>query len=176
MRLKVPIALACVEVEADDAVGEQVRARPMTAVVVAGRHLGGEIHAIRRFIDRDRAPVAGVAGVGPRVVLPRLVAFFAGLRNRVEDPEALAGAHVVAADVAFDVFLRARRASRRVRGADDDDVVADGRRRVEADVGGRQVEAGLVELGLEIDDAVAAERSQRARRSSHSARRADSRA
>ena len=125
------------------------------------RVLGREIHAVQLFIDRDRRPVAGVAGVGPRIVFPRVVAELARLRNRVEDPQALAGAHVVAADVALDVLLRARRAAGEVSGADDDDVVAERRRRVEADVGGLEIDAGLIDFRFEIDDAVSSERGDR---------------
>ena len=160
-RLEVPVAFAGVEVEADDAVGEQIVARTMTAVVVTGRHFRGEVHAIRSFVDRDGAPVAGVARVRPRIVQPRVVAFLAGLRNRVEDPEALARAHVVSADVALDVFFRTRRAAGRVGGADDDDVVADRGRRVEPDICRRQVDSRLIELCLEVDDPVPAKRWNR---------------
>ena len=50
-RLEIPLPLAGVEVEADDAVGEQVGARAMSAVVVARRHLGREIDAVELFVD-----------------------------------------------------------------------------------------------------------------------------
>ena len=61
--LKLPVALAGVQVEAHDAVGEEVRAGPMTAVIIAGCHLGGQVHAIGGFVDRNRAPVTCVARV-----------------------------------------------------------------------------------------------------------------
>ena len=165
-RLEVPVALAGIEIEADDGARKEIGAGTMAAEVVAGGVFGREIHAVQLFVDRDRRPVAGVARVRPRIVLPRVVAELAGLRNRVEDPQTLAGAHVVAADVALDVLLRARRAAGQVSGADDDDVVAERGRRVEADVGGLEIDAGLIDLGLQIDDAVPAERRRRECRSS----------
>src|SRR5262249_47425920 len=74
----------------------------------------------------------------------------------VEDPEALAGAHVVAADVALDVRLAARNAAGAVRGTDDDDVVADHRGGMKADFTSDRVDL-LIVLRLQIDDAVDAE-------------------
>ena len=130
-------------------------------IVVAGAVFGREVHAIELFVDRDGRPVAGVARVRPRVVFPRVVAELAGLRNGVEDPQALAGAHVVAANVSLDVFFRARRAAGKMCGANDDDVVAERGRRVEADVGRLEIDARLIDLRLQIDDAVAAERRDR---------------
>ena len=75
----------------------------------------------------------------------------------MEDPQPLAGTHVVTADVALDVFFGARRPARCVRGTHHDDVVADGGRRVEPDIGRREIEARLIELCLQVDDAVPAE-------------------
>src|SRR5262245_37418405 len=98
--LEIPVPLSGVEVEADDAVGKEVGAGPMAPVVVAGRHLGGEIHSIGGLVDGDGAPVAGVARVRPGIGFPRLVALLTWLRNRVEDPETLAGARIETAHVA----------------------------------------------------------------------------
>ena len=100
---------------------------------------------------------AGVAGVGPRIVQPGVVAEFARLRDRVEDPEALAGPHVESADVALHVGLARGDAARFVRGADDDDVFRNHRRRVQADLRRHRIDHLVVVL-FQIDEAVFAER------------------
>ena len=56
----------------------------------------------------------------------------------------------------FLVGLALRRAARQVRGADDDDVLRDDRRRVQADLAGDRIDR-LIVLQLQIDDAVLAE-------------------
>src|SRR6202521_5323932 len=74
----------------------------------------------------------------------------------MEDPQALARAHVEAAYIALLVRLAARRAAGQMRGADDDDVLRDDRRRVQADLTLHEVH-DLVIVLLQIDDAVLAE-------------------
>ena len=101
----------------------------------------------------DLAPDAGVAGVGPRIALPRVVAELAGpagwcgrsrgacrsaRRSRGRSPFRSAGSW-------------ARR--RTVRRADDDDVARDDGRGVEPDLAGDEIHL-LVVFQLEIDDAV----------------------
>ena len=130
--------------------------RPVAAVEVAGRHLDGDVDVAELFVAGQRRPRAGVAGVLPGVVLPGLVAELAGLRDGLERPDALAGADVEAADVAGNVRLRRRRGAGDHRGADDDDVAHDDRRRARADLAGLHDVA--VEAFGEIDDAVLAER------------------
>ena len=78
----------------------------------------------------------------------------------MEDPQPLAGAHVEAADVALDVGLAGRHAAGLVRGADDDDVAGDDRRRVQSDLAGDRIDRLIVVL-LQIDDAVRAEAGTR---------------
>ena len=80
--------------------------------------------------------------------------------NRVEDPHAPARLDVEPADVALLVALAARHAAGEVRGADDDGVAGDERRRVQPDLAGDEVH-DLVVVQLQIDDAVLAEAGDR---------------
>ena len=89
--LEVPEALAGLQIDGDEALAEQIVAGPMAAEVVAGRNLDRQVRDAELFVDGHLRPDAGVAGVGPRVLQPRVVAELAGLRNGVEDPEPLAG-------------------------------------------------------------------------------------
>ena len=113
--LVVPLALA----------GLQIDARPgsrRTGCCPDDGRRSSRRSAARPADRRGRAPRRRVICVhtpvlpvyGPRVVLPRVVAELARPRNRVEDPQPLAGPHVEAADVALHVglALRARRRSR----------------------------------------------------------------
>ena len=101
----------------------------------------------------------------------RVVAGLALLRDRVEGPQPLAGAHVEAADVAFIVLETLRRRAFAKRRADDDDVAADDRRALKADLAGGQVGQNLlIDVRLEIDAAVRAEARDRRARSSRRAR------
>ncbi len=128
----------------------------MAAVVVARRQLDRQVGHVELFVDRNLSPDAGVAGVDPGFLFPRVVAELAQLGNRVENPQALAGLDVEAADVALLVLLALGRASRHVRGAHDDGVLRDDGRRVEADFAGHRVHHLIVVL-LQIDDAVGPE-------------------
>src|SRR6185295_2333215 len=117
--LVMPLPLAGLQVDGDEALAEEPAARAMAAVIVAGRHFDRQVGQTELFIDGDLRPHAGVAGVRPRVALPRVVAEFARQRDGVEDPEPFAGAHVEAAYVAFLVAAALRVPARLVRGADD---------------------------------------------------------
>ena len=77
-QLEVPLALAGLQVERDQALAEQTVARPMAAVVVAGRQLDRQITMPELFVDRHLRPDAGIAGVRPRILQPGVVAEFAG--------------------------------------------------------------------------------------------------
>src|SRR6185503_17684913 len=160
-QLVVPLALAGLEIKRDDAFAEEIIARSVTAVVVAGRHLDRQIHHAQFFIDGYLAPHAIVPAVRPRVIEPRVVAVLAALRNRVEDPEPLARLHVVAADISLLVGLPLRRnAAAQMRGADDDRVAGDDRGSMQADLAVDQIH-GLVVFELQIDHAVLAEARDR---------------
>src|SRR5438067_1019531 len=81
----------------------------MAAVKIAGRRFYRQIHQPERFIHADLRPNAGVAGVFRRAVEPGVVPRFALFWNGMENPEALAGAHVEAAHIAFVVAHALRR-------------------------------------------------------------------
>ncbi len=133
----------------------------MAAVVVRGRIFDRQVDQARFFVDRDLRPHAGVAVGRPRLVLPRVVAELARSRNRVERPEQLAGLHVEGAHQPLGVVVRRDRHAFLERRADQHDVADDGRRRVQADLAGLQLD--LLALAgdrafLQIDHAALAER------------------
>ena len=154
--LVMPLALAGRQIDGHQRLAEQVGARPVAAVVVAGGQLDRQIRHVEILIDRHLSPHAGVARVLPRVLLPRVVAEFTDRRDGVEDPQALAGADVEAADEALHVGLAARDAAGPMRGADDDHVPRHERRRMQPDLAGDRIDLLVVVL-LQIDDAVLAE-------------------
>jgi hypothetical protein len=90
------------------------------------------------------------------LVQPGVVAEFARRRDGVEDPQPLAGPHVEAAHVALDVTPACRHAARPAGGADDDDVLDDDRRSVEADLARVRID-DLVVVLFQIDQPVGAE-------------------
>ncbi len=154
--LVVPDALAGLQIDGDEAFAEQIVAGTMSAEIVAGWNFNGQVGDAELLVDGDLRPHAGVAGVGPRIFQPGVVAELTGPRDGVKRPEAFPGARVVAAHVPFRVGLAARRRSGAVRGADDDDVLGDDRRAVPRDFAGDRIEL-LIGVLLEIDDAVDAE-------------------
>ncbi len=156
--LVVPDPLAGFQVERDQAFGEQVVARTMTAEEIVGGCLHRQIDDAELLVDAHLAPHADVAGVGPRVVQPGVIAEFAGPRNGVEDPHLLAGADVEAAHESLFMFRLGR--AGRVSGADDDGVLRNHRCRVQAHFAGDQVD-GLVVVFFQIDLAVLAESTHR---------------
>src|SRR4029077_3165398 len=93
----------------------------------------------------------------PRVVQPGVVAKLAGPRDGMEDPYSLPGPHVERANVAARVVVGFRRLSLTERGADNHQVAGDRGRRVQPDFSGDEIDL-LIEIELEIDDAVAPER------------------
>ena len=140
-------------VERHQAFGKQVRARTMAAVPVVGRRAERQVDVAELFVGRHVRPHVGVAGVGARIVAPRLVAELALLRNRMQRPQLLAGAHVEAADVAARPFL-VRRHVVNAR-AHDHHVAADDRRRGHRVVGAAH---GVGQAGHQVDPAALAER------------------
>src|SRR5439155_11822736 len=123
---------------------------------IAGRQLDWKIRDAELFVDGDLAPDAGVAGVGPGILLPRVDAEFAGLGNGVEGPEALPSADVESADVAFDMLSGDGGAAGEVGRANDHDIFSDHGGGVQSDFAGGEVDL-LIEILLEIDDAGFAE-------------------
>src|SRR6188472_960505 len=103
--LEVPFALSGFQIDTDDALGEEVVAWTMAAIVVGRRRFNWEVDEAGLLVDGDLRPHAGVAGLGPRLVLPRVVAEFAWPRNRVERPQQLAAAHIERAHQALGVVV-----------------------------------------------------------------------
>ncbi len=145
--LVVPLQLAGVGVERDDAVAVEVVAKPRRAVPVRRRVAGAEEHEVRLGIVGARVPHADAAGL-PRVARPGLVARLAGSGNRVEAPDFLAGLRIERRDVAADRAVAAA-------GADDHLVLHD--RRVVRD----RVAAPSASATCDVPDLLAALRVDR---------------
>ena len=159
-QLEVPLALAGLQIDADQGVAEQIVAGPMAAVEVRRRIFDGQVYEARFFVDGDLRPNARVAVDRPRFVFPRVVAELAGLRNRVERPQELAGLHVERAHEPLRVVVRGDRCALAHRRADDHDVLHDGGRRVHADLAGFQIDLLALAFDgaeLQIEDAALAE-------------------
>ena len=156
-QLEMPLALAGLQIDRHEALAEEAGARPIRAEVVTGGKFDGQIGDAELFVDADLSPRAGIARVRPRVVQPGVVPEFARPRDRVKDPEPLARAHVESADVALHVGLPRGNAARFVRGADDDNVFGNHRRRVQADLRRHRIDHLVIVL-FQIDEAVFAKR------------------
>ena len=105
-RLEVPHPLAGLDVERDQALGEQVVARPVAAVVVAGRRARRQVHVAQLLVGAHRRPDVGVARVAPRLVAPGVGAEVVPPRHRAEDPPHVPGAGVHPLDPAGRRLLR----------------------------------------------------------------------
>ena len=151
-----PLAFAGLQIDSDQTLAIEAIAWSMAAVVVARRHLDRQVNDPELFVHGDLSPHTRVARVRRGSFEPRVGAEFARLRNRVEDPEPLAGAHVEPTHVPLLVGLALRHAAFRVRGADDDDVLHHHGRRMKADLAFDRVHFLIVEL-LQIDHAIGAE-------------------
>src|SRR6185295_19652382 len=81
---------------------------------------------------------------------------FPRLRNRVEDPQTLAGSHIECTNVALLVLAAPWHATLGVSGANDDHVLDHERSGVETDLAGDRIHFLVVVL-LQIEDAVGAE-------------------
>ncbi len=154
--LLMPHAFARSRVEADEAAGEQVVAGSVAAVKVARRRFDRQVEVAELFVSGKWRPHGRVAGVRPGIVQPGVVAELAGLRNRVKRPEPLARADVEAANITLRVFLRARRRAADHGRTEDDHVADDNGGRCRAD--DAIARWWLIEILIQIDDAVAAER------------------
>jgi hypothetical protein len=159
-RLVVPLALAGLDVERDQALVEQRIARPVAAVVVAGRHLNGNVDETEFEIGAELRPRACVAVTIGALVEPCVVSILARLGHGVKDPETLAGLHVESAHVPPGIVHCPRRSAEAMRGADDDHVAGNERRRVQADIRGGEIQI-LVVVELQVDDAAVPECGER---------------
>ena len=120
-RLEVPLQLAGVGAERDDAVRVQVGAPPVAAVEVGRGVAGAPVDQVQLRVVRAGHP-GGAPAVAPTVAGPRLVARLAGARNDVKPPALLAGVGIERHDVAAVGQVAPAR-------ADHDDVVDQQRRR-----------------------------------------------
>ena len=107
--LVIPLQLAGIGVERDDAVAVQVVAEPHAAVPIRRGVAGAPEREIRLGIVGGRVPDRGAA-LAPRVAGPRVVAGLAWRRDRVEAPSLLARLRVERGDVAADPHVAAGRA------------------------------------------------------------------
>src|SRR5690349_1058914 len=98
--LEIPDQLAGLGVQRQEAIREEVIAYSLLACEVASRRTGRHVDDAPLLIDSHARPVVRSARVGPSVLRPRLVAFFAGMRNRMELPAQCAGANIEGADIA----------------------------------------------------------------------------
>ena len=145
--LEVPDALAGRGVEGEQGVGEEVGAHAVAAVEVGGGRAGGDENEAPLVVHRHARPVVGGADAEPGVGRPGVVAELAGMRDGVEDPPHLAGAHVEGADVPGGGGARLGVPRRQ-----DQQVPVDDPRRVRDDEQVRHVAAG-VEPVVEVDAA-----------------------
>ncbi len=162
--LEVPLALAGLQIDADEAFREQVVAGSMAAIEVRGGRLDRQVDETQFFVDADLAPDADVPVARPRPVLPRLAAVVAGPRNGVELPELLPRAHVEGADEPFRVVVGLDGAPLPEGGTDYGDVARDRRCRVHADFTGLEINLLLVavhDADFQVDEPVLAERGDR---------------
>ena len=154
---------AGLQVDRDEALGVEVVAGAVAAVLVDGRRFDRQIDDAGFGVGGDLRPHADVAGPVPRSVFPRLVTGLAGAGHRVEAPDLLAGAGVEGAHEALDVGAVEIAQALEHRGADDDHVVDDGRRRVQPDFTLLEIDLDLLAVladhhaDLHVDDAVLAE-------------------
>ena len=157
--LVIPDHFAGTGVEADEAIGEEIVACASAAVEIAGGHFDGEINEAEFLIAAERRPGARVAGVFPRIVIPRFVASFAVLRDGVERPEFFSCADVEAANVAGDVGLRGWRGAREQGGTHNDGVFHDYGRGTGPDVS--RFDDGAIKALRQVDQAIRTEAGNR---------------
>src|SRR5438045_1648419 len=100
-----PLPLAGFDIDSHEAFTEQAGPGPIAAVIISSGQFDGKVHEAEIRIDRNLRPDAGVACIFGGSVEPGIITELALFRNGVKDPEALAGANVERADVAFVVCL-----------------------------------------------------------------------
>src|SRR5262249_54754651 len=129
-------------------------AEAMTAVEVIGRCFDRQIDVAKLRVCGHWRPYRGVTGHCPTVLLPRVVAKLAWLRNGMEGPLPLARPHVVSTHVSSDVSdrLREREESR----SNNSRVADDHRRRAQPDQ--TVCWSGPIQLIVQVDRPLGAER------------------
>src|SRR5262245_38525290 len=97
--LIMPAPLPGSGIQGNHGVGEKIVALAIPTVKVECRRSGSSNDKPALFIHAEPTPNIGGAGCFPRILWPAVIADFARVRNRVKDPLAFAGSHVVRANV-----------------------------------------------------------------------------
>ncbi len=158
--LEVPLAHAGFQIDRHQALGEQIVARPMSAVIVRRRRLHRDVDEAEFLIDRDMRPHSGVAVVHPGIVFPRLIAEFARSRNGVKAPQLLAAPHIPSAHDTFRVVMRWDGRALPHRGPYDHHIPGHGRGRMDADLASLQIDllvVAFLDADLDVEDAAVGE-------------------
>src|SRR5262245_54572090 len=132
--LKMPDALSGFGFDANDAVAEKIVAEAVPAIHIACRRSERQIDVAQLFVSAEIGPGIDGARVFPGAVFPRLDAKLAFPWNDSKFPAKLARPNIVPANVAWRAFLKVRVI--RNRGADDNNVFDDKRRRRPIEWGG----------------------------------------
>src|SRR4029077_3639417 len=82
--LKMPDALACLRIQADQALGEEIVAETVPSVPVIGRSPRWNVDITEFIIGAKQCPGICVASVFPRLLLPCFVSELASLGNSMK--------------------------------------------------------------------------------------------
>src|SRR5258708_32477358 len=104
------------------------------ARVIVGLRFDRPINQAKRLARCHCRPGAGLSVCIGGIFLPRLIAVFTLLWNRMEDPRPLAGPYIVPANILFPVISSVRGGPLSTRSTDHDRVLGNHDRRVQADV------------------------------------------
>src|SRR5215469_285768 len=121
-QLKMPFSLSGPQVHTDQTFSKKIITAPMPSVEVACRRFDRKIDETQLLVHGDLRPHSRVAGIFRRTIEPGVVPEFSLLWNGVEDPQALAGAHIRSAHVAL-VVAHAFRGITFAEGSANDDGV-----------------------------------------------------
>src|SRR5262245_49319161 len=99
--LEVPLPNASLQINRDEAFGEEIVTGAIAAVHIQRRCFDREIHEAGFGIDSDLSPHSGITGPFPRSVFPGFITELAGIRNGIESPDLLPCTHVESADETF---------------------------------------------------------------------------
>ena len=123
--LEVPQALACLRVQRNEAVREEIRAGSVSAVVRRRRSRRRHVHDPGLFVGAQAAPRAHVTGPLRRAVTPGVVTELALAGQDVECPKMPTGANVEAAHVFGQRLFDLATVTGRADDARDDDDLPD---------------------------------------------------
>ena len=138
--LVMPLAYPGLQIHAHQAVGKQIIARTMAAILIRSRVLHRQIDQPQFFIHRDLRPDARVPIRFRRIVLPRVIPEFARPRNCIELPQLPAGLHVVGAHQTLGVIARNGLRAFLERRPHNHHILRHRRRCVQADFTGLQID------------------------------------